>query len=271
MITLSNITNIIEIQGLSKTFENKSGKDKNNLVLDKINLTIKHNEFVSFIGPSGCGKTTLLKIIAGLLPIDKGKVLIKGNSVNSPGPDRSMVFQSFCLLPWATILSNVAFGLEVRRVPKKEREERAMEMLKIVGLQDYAQHLPRHLSGGMQQRAGIARALVMDPEILLMDEPFGQLDAQTRRGLQEDLMRIWQDHKKTVVFVTHSMDEAVYLSDRVFILKPRPGEIHEIMDIDLLRPRNGNDVRKSQKFAEMTNYVWDTLKILMEAERKEVI
>ena len=258
---------MIEIQSISKFYKNPK-TDASLCVLKDVSLEIKENEFVSFIGPSGCGKTTLMKIIDGLIPVEKGEVRIKGQKISGPGPDRAMVFQSFSLLPWNTILKNVMFGLEMKKVPKKEREERAMEMLKRVGLEDFAHHYPKQLSGGMQQRAGIARALVTNPEILLMDEPFGQLDAQTRRGLQEDLMQIWQQDKKTVVFVTHSMDEAVYLSDRVIILRPRPGQVHTELVIDLPRPRDGNAIRKTKEFAELTNYIWDTLKMLMSDEKE---
>ena len=254
---------MIEIRNISKTFWKRDVKGKQPptevCALQDVSLTVSTNEFLTIIGPSGCGKTTLLKIVGGLVPQDSGEVSIKGEQVSGPGPDRSMVFQRFALLPWASVLDNVAFGLELRGVPEERRNQLAAEQLTTMGLEEFESHYPHELSGGMQQRVGLARALAVDPDILLMDEPFGSLDAQTRRLLQDDLLQLWQRKQKTVVFVTHSMDEAVYLSDRVVLMSPRPGRVQEVLNVDLPRPRT-EDVQKEQVFAEMKEYLWGALK-----------
>src|SRR4029077_13021937 len=231
--------------------------------LTDVNLSVRANEFVSIIGPSGCGKTTLLKIIDGLIPCDSGQISINGKQVTTPGPDRAVVFQTFALLPWRTVLANVEFSLELRRVAKEERTSIARDYLKRVGLEEFEHHYPHELSGGMQQRAGLARALAVNPMILLMDEPFGSVDAQTRQLLQEELLDPWQRKQKTVVFVTHSMDDAVYLSDRVLLMTPRPGKVAEVWDVPLPRPRIADEVRRDRKFVDLTNYIWDSLKKVM--------
>jgi NitT/TauT family transport system ATP-binding protein len=256
---------MVEIQKVSKSFH-KTVKDNTAEIkaLADVSLSIRENEFISIIGPSGCGKTTLLRIIDGLIPYDSGAILINGNKISSPGPDRAVVFQTFALLPWRTVLANVEFSLELRRVAKEERTSIARDYLKRVGLEDFEHHYPHELSGGMQQRAGLARALAVNPMILLMDEPFGSVDAQTRQLLQEELLELWQREQKTVIFITHSMDEAVYLSDRVVIMTPRPGRVAEILDVPLPRPRIADDVRRDPKFADLTNYIWDSLKKAME-------
>jgi len=256
---------MVEIQKVSKSFH-KTVKDNTAEIkaLADVSLSIRENEFISIIGPSGCGKTTLLKIIDGLIPYDSGAILINGNKISSPGPDRAVVFQTFALLPWRTVLANVEFSLELRRVAKEERTSIARDYLKRVGLEDFEHHYPHELSGGMQQRAGLARALAVNPMILLMDEPFGSVDAQTRQLLQEELLELWQREQKTVIFITHSMDEAVYLSDRVVIMTPRPGRVAEILDVPLPRPRIADDVCRDPKFADLTNYIWDSLKKAME-------
>lgn len=255
---------MVEIHGVSKIYH-KAVKDSANQVeaLSNVNLSIHENEFLSIIGPSGCGKTTLLKMIDGLIPYDSGTISIDGQTVRGPGADRAVVFQTFALLPWRTVLANVEFSLEFRRMPPKERGEIARDFLARVGLADFANHYPHELSGGMQQRAGLARALAVNPKILLMDEPFGAVDAQTRQLLQEDLLELWQRERKTVVFITHSMDEAVYLSDRVVIMTPRPGTIAEILEVPLTRPRVAEAVRRDPRFADLTNYIWDSLKKAM--------
>jgi NitT/TauT family transport system ATP-binding protein len=229
------MSNAIEIRGLSKTFAGRSAPVR---ALDDVSLTIQDNEFITVVGPSGCGKTTLLRIVAGLVPWDSGEVLVQGKSVSGPGPERSMVFQSFALLPWSSVLANVAFGLELRGVPKREREEKARELIDLVGLSGFAGAMPFELSGGMQQRVGLARALAVDPQILLMDEPFSAVDEQTRRLLQEELLRIWEARRTTVIFVTHSIDEAVMMADRVILMGARPGRIREIIPVPLSRPRS---------------------------------
>jgi NitT/TauT family transport system ATP-binding protein len=256
---------MVEIDRVSKSFH-KTVKEHTTEVkaLTEVNLSIRANEFLSIIGPSGCGKTTLLKMIDGLIPYDSGKISIAGKPVTAPGPDRAVVFQTFALLPWRTVLANVEFSLELRRIGAQERIEIARDCLQRVGLGDFENHYPHELSGGMQQRAGLARALAVNPSILLMDEPFGAVDAQTRQLLQEELLELWQRERKTVIFITHSMDEAVYLSDRVVVMTPRPGRVAEILDVPLARPRNAEAVRREPKFVELTNYIWDSLKKAME-------
>jgi NitT/TauT family transport system ATP-binding protein len=259
---------IVEIQGVSKSFHKTIKHSSTELkALTDVTLSIRENEFISIIGPSGCGKTTLLKMIDGLLPYDSGEILIKGRKVTAPGPERAVVFQTFALLPWRTVLANVEFSLELRRIPKEERAKTAREYIKRVGLAEFENHYPHELSGGMQQRAGLARALAVNPMILLMDEPFGSVDAQTRQLLQEELLELWQREQKTVIFVTHSMDEAVYLSDRVVVMTPRPGQVAEILDVPLPRPRVAEDVRRDPRFVDLTNYIWDSLKKAMENHR----
>jgi NitT/TauT family transport system ATP-binding protein len=256
---------LVAIQGVSKSFQ-KTVKNNSTEIqaLTDVNLSIRENEFVSIIGPSGCGKTTLLKIIDGLLPCDSGEILIAGRKVTGPGPERAVVFQTFALLPWRTVLANVEFSLELRHVPRDQRAETAREYIRRVGLAEFENHYPHELSGGMQQRAGLARALAVNPMILLMDEPFGSVDAQTRQLLQEELLQLWQREQKTVIFVTHSMDEAVYLSDRVVVMTPRPGRVAEILDVPLPRPRVTDHVRRDSRFVDLTNYIWDSLKKAME-------
>jgi len=256
---------MVEIRGVSKSFQ-KTVKDSTAEIkaLTDVNLSVNANEFISIIGPSGCGKTTLLKIIDGLIPHNSGQILINGKKVSGPGPDRAVVFQTFALLPWRTVLANVEFSLELRRVAKEERATIARDYLKRVGLEGFENHYPHELSGGMQQRAGLARALAVNPMILLMDEPFGSVDAQTRQLLQEELLQLWQRERKTVIFITHSMDEAVYLSDRVVVMTPRPGRVAEILDVPLPRPRIADEVRRDPQFVELTNYIWDSLKKAME-------
>jgi ABC-type nitrate/sulfonate/bicarbonate transport system ATPase subunit len=256
---------MVEIQGVSKSFQKTVKNNSTELrALANVNLSIRENEFVSIIGPSGCGKTTLLKIIDGLIPCDGGTIAINGKQVTKPGPDRAVVFQTFALLPWRTVLANVEFSLELRHMPKEERTNTARDYIKRVGLADFENHYPHELSGGMQQRAGLARALAVNPMILLMDEPFGSVDAQTRQLLQEELLELWQRERKTVIFVTHSMDEAVYLSDRVVVMTPRPGKVAEVLDVPLPRPRLADEVRRDPKFVDLTNYIWDSLKKAME-------
>jgi NitT/TauT family transport system ATP-binding protein len=256
---------MVEIQGVSKNFQKTVKTGTTELkALTNVNLSIRENEFVSIIGPSGCGKTTLLKIIDGLIPCDGGTIAINGKQVTKPGPDRAVVFQTFALLPWRTVLANVEFSLELRHMPKEERTNTARDYIKRVGLADFENHYPHELSGGMQQRAGLARALAVNPMILLMDEPFGSVDAQTRQLLQEELLELWQRERKTVIFVTHSMDEAVYLSDRVVVMTPRPGKVAEVLDVPLPRPRLADEVRRDPKFVDLTNYIWDSLKKAME-------
>ncbi|MEU7711688.1 ABC transporter ATP-binding protein [Micromonospora chalcea] len=226
----------IEIDGLDKEYRPR--KSAPTLALSDINLTVRRGEFISVVGPSGCGKTTLLKILAGLSPKTGGAVRIAGRDVTKPLPEVGMVFQAPTLLPWRTIFDNVMVPAEIQRLDPRRHRERAQQLLEMVGLNGFEQKYPHELSGGMQQRAGICRALVHDPAVLLMDEPFGALDAMTREYMNVELLRIWQESNQTIVLVTHSIPEAVFLSDRVVVLSPRPGRIAEVMDIDLERPRD---------------------------------
>ncbi|HEX9271974.1 MAG TPA: ABC transporter ATP-binding protein [Candidatus Binatia bacterium] len=252
---------MLEVRQLSKVFFEENDSRKPGLVaLYNISLAIRKNEFVSLLGPSGCGKTTLIRIIAGLLPADCGEVLVNGQAVTVPGRDRCMVFQQFGLLPWRTVLSNVEFGLEIDGVPKDERSARAGQYLELVGLKGFERYYPHQISGGMQQRVGIARALSKKPDILLMDEPFGAVDAQTREQLQEELLKIWSRTDTTVVFVTHSIDEALYLSDRVVVMQARPGRIKEEVSVDLPRPRWEGDVKADPRFAQLRSQLRESLR-----------
>ncbi|HEY3218479.1 MAG TPA: ABC transporter ATP-binding protein [Candidatus Limnocylindria bacterium] len=252
---------MIKLIGVRKIFPGRNGKEDVEALHD-INLTINENEFLTIIGPSGCGKTTLLRAIAGLVPIDAGEVVIDGTPVRGPGPERAMVFQHIALLPWDTVVANVAFGLELRGVPKAEREERAHKFIRLVGLEGWEQRMPGELSGGMQQRVGLARALAVEPKVLLMDEPFGSLDEQTRRLLQEELVRIWEATRTTVVFITHSMEEAVLLGDRIVVMSVRPGSVVEIVPVPLPRPRGGriDTVGWSTEFLAITAHLWTRLR-----------
>lgn len=226
---------LLEVKGVYKLF-NVNGKSME--ALHDVNLDIKENEFICFIGPSGCGKTTLLRLIAGLEEPSSGQILQNGLPIEGPGPERGMVFQEYSLFPWRTVLDNVAFGPELKGVAREERYRKAKEYLKMVELERFEDRYPHELSGGMKQRVAIARALVNDPLALLMDEPFGALDAQTRNIMQSELLRIWEAEKKTVIFVTHSVDEAIYLGDRIVIMSARPGRIKDIIEIELPRPRS---------------------------------
>jgi NitT/TauT family transport system ATP-binding protein len=252
---------LIEITGLCKAFAGRRGIGEVQAIQD-LTLTVHDHEFLTILGPSGCGKTTLLRALAGLVDWDEGEITIDGKPVRGPGPERSMVFQNFALLPWATVLANVAFGLELRGVGKKEREEKAEGLIQLVGLAGFERRLPGELSGGMQQRVGLARALAVDPEVLLMDEPFGALDEQTRRLLQEELLRIWEQTRITVIFITHSMEEAVLLGDRVVLMSARPGKIQEIVPVPLARPRSADvdRVAQSEEFVAITTHLWTRLR-----------
>jgi ABC-type nitrate/sulfonate/bicarbonate transport system ATPase subunit len=216
------------------------------LAVSDVSFSVQPNEFISLVGRSGCGKTTLLNMIAGLLRPTEGEILIDGRVVDGPGPDRGMVFQHSALFPWLTAIGNIEFGPLNQGIPKAERHQRAQELIELVRLQGFEKKYPRELSGGMQQRVAIARALATDPEIMLMDEPFGALDELTRSEMQAELLRIWQERIKTVIFVTHSITEALYLSDRVIILSPHPGRIRKEMKVEMPRPRQ----RSSREFME---------------------
>ena len=216
------------------------------MALEDISIEVKPAEFLCIIGPSGCGKTTLLRMVAGLDHPSSGEIILDGKEVKGPSPDRGMVFQEFSLFPWRTVLKNVEFGLEIKGVGDKARGEIAEKYIELVGLQGFENHYPYELSGGMKQRVAIARALATEPSILLMDEPFGSVDAQTRNILQEELLEIWKRTKKTVLFVTHSVDEAVYLADRVAVMSARPGCLIKCLDIDIPRPRKRTSVEVNE-------------------------
>ena len=226
--------------------------------LDEISLEIRDREFLALLGPSGCGKSTLLYLIGGFLPITAGRIAIGSRVVTEPGPDRGVVFQHFALFPWKTVRENVLYGLKKLGLKRDEREERAQAYIDLVKLTGFENSYPSQLSGGMKQRAALARTLAVDPTILLMDEPFGALDAQTRGLMQEELLSIWQRQRKTVVFVTHDVQEAVYLSERIAIMSARPGRIKEIVDCKFAQ--RGAALLKSPAFMEKVEYVWNVVR-----------
>lgn len=229
--------------------------EKETVAVENFTFDIKKGELVSIVGPSGCGKTTILRCIAGLLQPTSGKITIGQNECSTPGSDRGMVFQDFALFPWRTVRQNVEFGMEVAGVEKEERRERAMRYIKAVGLEKFADSRIHELSGGMKQRVGIARALVMHPAVILMDEPFGALDAQTRNIMQDQLTKIITHSERTILFVTHSVDEALYLSDRVVILTKRPSTIHKVVDVPWDRPRDRTNPEFTELRRKILNYL----------------
>jgi NitT/TauT family transport system ATP-binding protein len=247
----------LEVRGVSKTF--RQGRSGIVPVLKDLSLDVGELEFLAVIGPSGCGKSTFLRILDGLIPADAGSIRLNGHEVTGTGQGRGMVFQSFDLFPWRTALQNVEFGLEIQKLPKAERRRLSRHYLELVGLTGFEQAYPYQLSGGMQQRVGIARALAVRPEVLLMDEPFGSLDVQTRDLLQDELLRIWEHEQKTVVFVTHSIEEAIYLADRVVVFTPRPAQIDRTLDVPFGRPRR-EELKTSPVFLELRRQIWDVLK-----------
>ena len=251
----------IDVCQVSKTFHRRRGNVESSVAaLRDVSLQIMPGEFVCLVGPSGCGKTTLLRLIDGLLEPDSGYITIDGHAAPTPGPQAGFVFQSFRLLPWRTVLDNVEFPLEIQQLDKRLRQERAMEYVRLVGLEGFEHSYPHELSGGMQQRVGLARALALEPQILLMDEPFAALDAQTREFMQMELSRIWQSLGIAVVFVTHSLDEALYLADRVVLMGPRPGHVQEVLDVTLPRPRWEYDYRAAPEFIERRGYLWERIR-----------
>jgi ABC-type nitrate/sulfonate/bicarbonate transport system ATPase subunit len=229
------------------------------MAVDNLSLDVYDREFLSIVGPSGCGKSTLLRVVAGLIEPTSGEVLLDGRRVTRPGADRGMVFQSYTLFPWLTVKGNVEFGPRLKGLPGKERARLAQEYLEMVGLKGFENSYPKELSGGMMQRVAIARALANDPEVLLMDEPFGALDAQTRTIMQELLVNLWQRTPKTIIFVTHDIDEALFISDRVYIMTARPGRIKQVLNVELPRPRSF-DIITSPEFIEQKKLVLDAIK-----------
>ncbi len=248
----------VSTRNISKTYPG------NVEALRDLSLEFPRGQLTSLLGPSGCGKTTLLKIISGLLEPTSGEVEVNGKPVTGPGPDRAFVFQDFALLPWADVLRNVAFGLELRGVPVSEREDIAQQHIKNVGLDGFERSFPHELSGGMRQRVGLARALAVESEVLLMDEPFSAVDEQTRRKFQEDLLGLVERENKTFIFVTHSIEEAVYVSDQIAILLPRPSRVHEILRPENLRTKGVSDIRRDPEYLDTVDRIWASLRSYVE-------
>jgi NitT/TauT family transport system ATP-binding protein len=243
----------VRLIGLCKSYEDRRrGRVE---ALRDVNLDVRDGEFVCIVGASGCGKTTLARIVDGLIPWDSGEVLVGDRSVHEPGPDRAFVFQGDALYPWRTVAGNAVFGLEVQDKPPSLSQSVVERLLRLVGLSGFADHYPHELSGGMRQRVNLARALAVDPEVLLMDEPFAALDAQTREIMQSELLGIWRNARKTVIFITHQIDEAVYLGDRVVVLSARPGRVREDLRIDLPRPR-ALSIKRTAEFGAYVERIW---------------
>ncbi|MGM4992155.1 ABC transporter ATP-binding protein [Tardiphaga sp. 841_E9_N1_2] len=242
----------LSLKNLRKTYFDPYAGSQVTAVQD-VSLDVEQGEFVSVVGPSGCGKTTILNMIAGFIPYTGGEILIDGNLVKGPGPDRGVVFQSFALFPWKTVLENVGFGPKMRGVPKDERDRTARQYLALAGLSHAADRYPNELSGGMQQRVGVVRALANNPAVLLMDEPFASVDAQTRMTLQEELTRIWQERKPTVIFITHDVAEAVFLANRVVVLSK--GRVLDQIKVDLPRPRVWDQLIEDETFKRLSAQV----------------
>jgi NitT/TauT family transport system ATP-binding protein len=253
--TPATATAKISVRDIRKTFQLKNEEF---VALERVSLDIADNEFVTVVGPSGCGKSTLMNILAGLETPTSGHALVDGTDVSGPGPERGVIFQQYALFPWLTVRKNVEFGLKVAGLSRAERRERADYFIRMVGLEQFADALPKMLSGGMKQRCAIARAYAVNPSILLMDEPFGALDALTRVKLQEQLLDTWNREKRTVMFITHDVDEAVFLANRVVVMAARPGRIYDVIDVNLPYPRT-EDVRLSPEFGELRNRVWHSV------------
>ena len=236
--------------------------------LEGVTFDVPAGELTSLIGPSGCGKTTTLKIVAGLIPATSGEVIVKGRAVSGPGPERAFVFQDFALLPWASVLRNVAFGLELRGTPKADREATAREYIAKTNLSGFEDHYPHQLSGGMRQRVGLARALAVDADILLMDEPFASVDEQIRRTFQEDLLRLLSEERKTVLFVTHSIEEAVYVSDQIVILTRGPGRVTKTVRPQIPRDGTSDEIRRSQPYLDAVEEIWGELRTYAEEDMR---
>jgi NitT/TauT family transport system ATP-binding protein len=252
----STVDGRILIEGVTKTYSSDAGDI---LALDEIDLDIASGEFVSIVGPSGCGKSTLLRCIGGLIPATGGSIRIGGEEIRGPDARIGYVFQKAVLLPWRTVENNLLLPFEINGRTTEANRDGVQKILQMVGLSDYAQHRPTELSGGMQQRVSVARALVMSPSILMMDEPFGALDAQTRESMNEELLRIWREAETTIVFVTHDIGEALFLSDRIVIMSAQPGGIQNIIDVDIPRPRTFDQVESDERFWRMRNTIREAL------------
>ncbi len=248
---------IIRVEDISKSFVSEGGKNDLS-VLKNINLDIRENEFVCIVGPSGCGKSTLLRILAGLEASTEGRVVYRGQTLNKPTREIGLVFQNYSLMPWLNVEDNIALGLDFKKLPREDKQNTVDKYLKIIGLESFRRSMPHELSGGMQQRVAIARSLANDPDVVLMDEPFGALDAYTRIQLQKELLRIWQQDKKTIIFVTHSVDEAIYLADRIILMSKRNGSIEQDIRVDMPRIRDRSD----QRYARLNQTLLDELEQL---------
>lgn len=253
----------LEIKDVGKIFKTKSGET---VALEKTSFTVADGEFVTILGPSGCGKSTILRIVAGLEESTSGQVLLDGEEINGPGPDRGMVFQSYTLFPWLNVKDNITFGLKLKGIPQKERDDLARYYLQLIGLEGFEKHYPIQLSGGMKQRVAIARALANDPKILIMDEPFGALDAQTRTIMQEVLLKAWEESKKTILFITHDVDESIFLADSVYVMTARPGRLKKKIPITLERPREFS----MKSTVEFGNYKEELLSLIREESLKSI-
>lgn len=243
----------VKIENINKIYDSRNGQV---IALQDINMDIMENEFITVVGPSGCGKSTLLNIIAGLVEPSSGAIYCDGKEVRGTGIERGVVFQQYALFPWLTVKGNVEFGLKIQGVDKKKAEEIALKYIDMVDLSDFVNHYPKELSGGMKQRVAIARAYAVNPSILLMDEPFGALDAQTRTQLQEELLHTWEKEQKTCFFITHDVDEAIILGQKVVIMSARPGEISEVVDVNIPYPRT-QETKMTTEFLEIKNYIWN--------------
>jgi NitT/TauT family transport system ATP-binding protein len=255
------VTSKIEFKGVSKAFPVKSGNCAERFVaLEDVSFSVEPGEFLALVGPSGCGKSTLIDLLGGLSRPNSGQILLDGKPVAGPGLDRGIVFQQYALFPWRNALENVEFGLEAKRLPANQRRALAREHLALVGLSGFEDRYPHELSGGMKQRVAIARSLAYDPEVLLMDEPFAALDAQTRENLQDELLRIWEQSQTTILFITHGIDEAVYLGQRVAVMTSPPGRIKRIVEIPHHFGPRGEDTRSSAQFGEIRHHIWTLLR-----------
>jgi NitT/TauT family transport system ATP-binding protein len=248
-----NLIPKVQIKDVKKIYEGRNGQT---VALNGANLDIYDNEFICVVGPSGCGKSTLLNIIAGLLEPTSGAVYVDGNKVVGTGTERGVVFQQYALFPWLTVKKNVMFGLKLKGMSDAEAEPIAMKYIKMVQLEDFVDAYPKELSGGMKQRVAIARAYAVNPSLLLMDEPFGALDAQTRTQLQTELLKTWEEEKKTCFFITHDVEEAILLANKVIVMSARPGRIKEVIDIDIPYPRD-QESKMLPRFTELKNYIWN--------------
>jgi len=246
---------VIELRNVTKAYYTTRKKNEARVVLDDVTFEINDREFVCLVGPSGCGKTTILNMVAGFEPSTLGEVLFKGEKVTSPGPERGVVFQEYSLFPWMSVLDNIIFALECKGIPEKERADIAMEVLRMVGLEGSAEQRPNLLSGGMKQRVAIARLLAIDPDVMLMDEPFSNLDEQTRKKLDEDLLKIWEGKKKTIVFVTHNIQEALLLADRILLFTPSPGRLIK----EWALARNGMRDVESEEMVRLKKEIADAM------------